>query len=228
MTTLLNRSQVRRVDELAISRYGICGLVLMENAGRNAAAIIEEEFGPRGSTMIVCGRGNNGGDGFVIARHLHNAGWNVGLLICGDVEGLSPDALINFQIVKAMQLDVTVAIEPAEQQEVCRSIHTDEIVIDALLGTGFEGTVRDETAELIRVINGVAKRAVIAVDVPSGLDCDTGRPGGESIRADLTITFVAQKTGFDSPGAGAYLGKIKVADIGAPRELIAEVLRGTV
>ena len=98
--------------------------------------------------------------------------------------------------------------------------------MDALLGTGFSGEVRSPLAELIHALNAASKRAVVAVDLPSGLDCDTGTPGRATIRADLTITFVARKRGFDSREAFPYLGRIEVADIGAPRELPAEVATG--
>jgi NAD(P)H-hydrate epimerase len=103
-------------------------------------------------------------------------------------------------------------------------LHADVIVIDALLGTGFHGTVREPLRSLIDDINSRSKRAMIAVDVPSGLDCDTGSPGGAAICADVTITFVAPKIGFSNPAAREFVGRIEVADIGVPRELIDEIV----
>lgn len=226
MNITLTREQVRRVDELAIHRYGIAGLVLMENAGRNAAAIIDRDYGPNGRAVIFCGSGNNGGDGCVIARHLHNAGWSVRVVLAGEVSRMTPDASANCQTIETMGLAPIVAVDAATQQAAASSSTPDEIVIDALLGTGFSGDVRSPLAELIHAINVASKRAVVAVDLPSGLDCDTGTPGRSTIRADLTITFVARKRGFDSPEAAPYVGRIEVADIDVPRELLAEVATG--
>ena len=226
MNVTLTREQVRRVDELAIHRYGIAGLLLMENAGRNAAAIIDRAYGPIGRVVIFCGSGNNGGDGCVIARHLHNAGWSVRVVLAGDVSRMTPDASANYRIIEAMRLAPIFVVDAVTQQAAASSITPQEIVIDALLGTGFSGEVRSPLAELIHALNAASKRAVVAVDLPSGLDCDTGKPGRATICADLTITFVARKRGFDSREAVPYLGRIEVADIGAPRELPAEVAAG--
>lgn len=226
MNIALTREQIRRVDELAIHRYGIAGLVLMENAGRNAAANIDLAYGPTGRAVLFCGSGNNGGDGCVIARHLHNAGWFVRVVLAGDVSRMTPDTSANYRIVEAMGLAPIVAIDAAAQQAATSSITKQEIVVDALLGTGFSGEVRSPLADLIHAINAASKLAVVAVDLPSGLDCDTGIAGRATIRADLTITFVARKLGFDAPGATPYIGRIEIADIGAPRELPAAIAAG--
>ena len=227
MSVILTRDQIRRVDRLAIERYGIIGVVLMENAGRNAAHIIRREFGESGKAAICCGPGNNGGDGCVIARHLHNAGWSVRLLITGEPEKMSPDMLANFRIVEAMGLDHVIATDAPGQRAFIQSIRNDEVVLDSLLGTGFRGEVRSPTAELIEAINTATKSGTVAIDIPSGLDCDTGQPSNATIRADLTITFVARKTGLVAPPATRYVGKIEVADIGVPRELVAEIASGS-
>lgn len=208
---------------MAIERYGIWGLVLMENAGRNAAAIINAAYGPGGRALIVCGPGNNGGDGCVIARHLHNAGWITWLLIAGEPERMTPETRANFDIIERMGCTRWVAPAWADQEPIIRSIGARDIVIDALLGTGFSGRVREPTARLIRALNRVAKRATIAIDVPSGLDCDTGTPSNATIRADLTITFVAPKVGFRRRGAKPCVGRLEVVDIGVPTELVADV-----
>jgi len=223
MNITLTREQVRRVDELAIHRYGIASLVLMENAGRNAAAIIDRAYGPKGKAIIFCGTGNNGGDGCVIARHLYNSGWSVGVVLAGDVSRMTPDASANYRIIEAMGLAPIVASDAATQHAAASSITPEEVVVDALLGTGFSGDVRSSLAELIHAINAATKRAVVAVDLPSGLECNTGNAGQATIQADLTVTFVACKKGFDSQEAVPYLGLIEVADIGAPRELISEI-----
>jgi len=153
---------------------------------------------------------------------------------------MTPDASANYRIIEAMGLaphvspttreswgeELLQTVEAATQQAAASSITPQEIVVDALLGTGFSGEVRSPLAELIHAINAASKRAVVAVDLPSGLDCDTGTPGRATIRADLTITLVARKRGFDARQAIPYLGRIEVADIGAPRELLPEVAAG--
>lgn len=224
MSIVLTREQVRRVDRLAMERYTISGLVMMENAGRHAAEIILDEFGPGGRVLICCGAGNNGGDGCVIARHLHNAGCQVRLFLAGDGARMSADMEANFRIVQAMGL--VWKAESAEPTTVADTIGKDEVVVDALLGTGFHGEVRSPIAELIEAVNTSVKRATVAVDVPSGLDCDTGIPAQATICADLTVTFVAEKPGFSADAAAPYIGRVAVADIGVPRELVADILRG--
>ena len=228
MNPVLSRDQIRRVDRLAVERYSIAGLVLMENAGRNAAEIIRNTYGHTGNAFICCGPGNNGGDGCVIARHLHNAGWSVRLMITADTSQMTHDTEANFTIVAAMKVETHVLPDLEGQRALVGSVREDEVVIDALLGTGFRGQVRSPTAELIEaVVNAATKRAVVAVDVPSGLDCNTGEPSNATVRADLTITFVAAKTGFTVAAATPYIGRIEVADIGAPRELVEEIVRTT-
>ncbi len=226
MAVILTRAQVRQLDHIAINRYGISGLVLMENAGRHAAEIISGAFGVAGAALVCCGTGNNGGDGCVIARHLHNTGWNVRLMVVGRRAGMTPDTAANFRIIEKMGFKPDVASDWATAGRVVASIRKEEVIIDALLGTGFSGQVRSPMAEVIEAVNAACKRALVAVDVPSGLDCDTGEPSNATIRAELTITFVAQKPGFDAPAASPFVGRIEVADIGAPRELIDEVISG--
>jgi NAD(P)H-hydrate epimerase len=152
----------------------------------------------------------------------------VRLLITGQPERMSPDMLANFRIVEAMGLEHVIATDGEAQCDFIRSVRSDEVVLDALLGTGFRGEVRSPTAELIEVINLEAKRGTVAIDIPSGLDCDTGEPSNATIRADLTITFVARKTGLMAPQAASYVGKIEVADIGVPCELVTEISSGSV
>lgn len=220
---VLSRNQVRRIDEVAQSKYGLSGVVLMENAGRGAAAIIDEEYGPQGDAVIACGTGNNGGDGLVIARHLHNSGWSVCVLIIGDPASMSADCAANDRIILAMHLERFVSVNGGAECPWFRSIDKRTIVIDALLGTGFQGVVRPRMAQWIDGLNGLPKRAMVAVDVPSGMDCDTGLPGGTAIRADLTVTFVAIKPGFLTDSGRSYTGRCQVVDIGVPRALIEEV-----
>lgn len=222
MPVVLTRDQVRRVDQLAVERYAIPSMILMENAGRGAAEIIDRRFGPRGATLILCGVGNNGGDGLVVARHLHRAGWRVACVVLGDEGRITPDARTNLEIVRRIpSIDLTLSPSVSDVP----AAPPDVVVVDALLGTGFSGAVRSPAREAIVPINGMPRRAVVAIDVPSGLDCDSGSPSGPTVVADLTITFVAAKRGFDVPAARRFVGEVEVTGIGTPPELIDAVLR---
>lgn len=238
--TALTRSQSRHIDRLAIERLQIPGVILMENAGINATDIatgmLEAIEGNK--IAIVCGGGNNAGDGFVIARHLFNAGRTVVVYLAADPTMLKGDALINYRIclnmgVKLMRVDEAQAL--AEQSAHWSSA---DLLIDALLGTGFEAQrgLRPHAAAVILAVNqaSAARRAggcgpmVLAIDVPSGLDCDTGSPGDASpgaVIADATVTFVTRKVGFDNASAKAWTGAVFVAGIGVPPALVREVMR---
>ena len=211
---VLSRDQVRNLDRIAVERFGIPGPLLMENAGRGAADVLLRRYATPGRTAIVAGRGNNGGDGFVIARHLANRGHRVETLILGKPERFRGpgDAGLNFGIVERMGLTVVPISEPAELADRLRD---SDLIVDAILGTGLSGEVRGLAAGAIHAINQ-AGRPVFAVDTPSGLDCDTGKPLGAAVRAAATATFAAMKIGFTKPEAEAYTGPVDVVDIGTP------------
>lgn len=214
---ILTRDQVRRVDRLAVEEYDMPSMVLMENAGRNAAQVIKHRYAGLAEkrVAIVCGPGNNGGDGFCIARHLHNAGWAVRVVLVVPDDKLTGDALVNYQIIRK----TTIPIESTGDEALAWA----ELLVDALLGTGFAGQVREPLNSLIDRINAAGK-PIVAVDVPSGLDCQTGDPAASTIQAELTISFVAVKTGMTLPQARPYVGETVTADIGVPIELIRHVV----
>ena len=217
----LTRAQVREIDRRAIEEFHIPGVVLMENAARAVTdAALEMLRGvDRPAVLIICGGGNNGGDGLAVARHLHNRGWTVDISLAVDPQTYRGEALANFQIVQAMALRTT-AIEDAD---VLLKGGVD-LLVDALFGTGLSAPPRDP-----RVIETMVDHdtPVLAVDIPSGLDCDTGLPLGPAcVRATRTVTFVAEKAGFANPMSRQYLGNVTVGDIGCPRELIEAVARG--
>ena len=214
---VMTRQQVRDFDNWAINTLGISGLVLMENAGAGCTQVIMQQLSgiDSPSVCILCGGGNNGGDGFVIARHLANASIRTTVIICSDKDRISGDARINLDIIEKMnilieQIDMTAGTI-AEQLE-SFSVGCD-MLIDAIFGTGLTGVLRPEYIELIESI-GTAKAPVVAVDIPSGLDCDSGLALGSAVKAVATVTFVAVKKGFASPGARQYTGDIFVASIG--------------
>ena len=220
MTQYLTRAQVREVDRRAIEQYGISGLVLMENAGRGCADKLCQ-LGVSGPVVICCGRGNNAGDGFVIARHLDLRGREVRVLLFCDPSDLRGDAAANFSILA--KCDVPVNVVSAWEETSWESELADaQWIVDALLGTGSRGHPRPPLDRVIQHLN--QQQALrLAVDLPSGLDCDTGEPAPATFRADHTCTFVAPKIGFSSPSAAEFLGRVHVLDIGAPRKLIDEV-----
>jgi hydroxyethylthiazole kinase-like uncharacterized protein yjeF len=215
---IMTRDQVRAFDSWAINELGIPGVVLMENAGRSCAELVSDKLSQVANpkVCIFCGSGNNGGDGYVIARHLLNSGFEVCVVLCGDREKVKGDAKINLDVLEGMGRSIEI-LNPAGDDVSVRvrtiAAKTD-MIVDALFGTGLQGQLRVDYIKLIECINSLG-RPVVAVDIPSGLDCDTGEPLGAAIKADCTVTFVAVKKGF-SVGSDVrqYTGEIYVASIG--------------
>lgn len=215
-----------------MEKIGIPGMVLMENAGRNAAqavlALLDERKIDRGRARVavVCGGGNNGGDGYVVARHLYNAGVWVVLHPVKDPRALAGDAQLNCTVAAKMGVEIRLARDKEELAAASADWDRAHVIVDALLGTGFVGVLRSPVDAVINRINKARTwgSSVVSLDLPSGLDCDTGRPARPTIRADLTVTFVARKVGFGRSGAAEFLGRVLVADIGAPPALIDRVV----
>jgi NAD(P)H-hydrate epimerase len=207
----LTREQVRACDKYAIEQLGIPSVVLMENAGRGAAEVLRS-LGIHGPVVICCGKGNNGGDGLVITRHLANAGCDVVVLLFADPDSLSPDAAIQWNIVQKMNLSTQVCAT-IDEAKLAATFAKADWIVDALFGTGLTGPLRTPFDRVIALMSASA-RQVLAVDIPSGLDADTGDPIGITVRATHTVTFVARKLGFANPTAAAYTGQIHVVDIG--------------
>lgn len=210
----LSRQQVRQVDRWAIDQLGIAGVVLMENAGRQAADVAQQMLeGCAGrSVAIVAGAGNNGGDGFVLARHLRLRGAAPTVYLIVPPEKLTGDAAANYRILTGLNLPVRI-VDGKMLATLADDLAPTDLVIDAIGGTGITGDLREPAAEAVRQINA-AGRPVLAIDIPTGLDCDTGQSTEPTVRADATVTFVARKKGFDNPASQAYAGNVIVADIG--------------
>jgi NAD(P)H-hydrate epimerase len=216
----LSRTEVRDVDRRAADQLGMPGIVLMENAGRGVAELLER-LGINGRVVVCAGRGNNGGDGFVIARHLENRGFDVRVLLFADSQKLEGDAATNFHILRKAGTPVFEYHTATKLDTWAADLGKSAWIVDALLGTGMQGTVREPTATVIHHINNSGV-PVLAVDLPSGLDCDTGQPLGACVRAKHTATFVSRKLGFDAPGADQFTGQVHTIDIGVPRSLLSQ------
>ncbi len=214
----LTRDEVRSFDRHAIEKLGIPGVVLMENAGRNAADAIETFVKDlqgqlsRCRVAILAGAGNNGGDGFVIARQLAMRGAVVKTFILAPAEKITGDAAVNLEIIRNLNFDIQQLTE-ADIPDLAVNLEDYDLVVDAIGGTGIRGELRGFWAMAVEQINIVGK-PIVAIDIPTGLDCDTGEPLGPTIRAELTVTFVARKRGFDNPASVEFTGEVVVADIG--------------
>ncbi len=212
MRNVMTRSEVREYDRRAIDELGVPGVVLMENAGRGCAHIISGMYQGAGYAVIFCGPGNNGGDGYVIARHLNLRGIPVRVAVLAERGKITGDADINLRIIEKIALDVRF-IAPDDTLKLSAVLEGASLIADAIFGTGLSGQVRDNYLHVIAAINDT-DCPVFAVDIPSGLDCDTGEPLGAAVKADITATFVAVKQGFENPESKVYTGKVVVVGIG--------------
>ncbi len=201
--------QMRRVDAWAIHTVGIPGVVLMENAGRAVAERVKKKTRHHVPVYIFCGKGNNGGDGLVVARWLRQFCISVQVVLPFLPHELSADARVQYDIAKRLKIPITKKMTGFLSK--C-------VVVDALLGTGFRGNPRPPYHRLIHAINSARDRGayVLAVDIPSGLDGTSGKPSSATVRAQETVTFQFAKTGFKNPKAKKYVGRVTVADIGIP------------
>ena len=212
--------QIQKLDEIAITQIGIPSLVLMENAGRLVSEEVLQHLRlikkSKSQVSIICGVGNNAGDGLVCARYLMNREVKVKVFLIGKPQNFKTDAAVNYQILKNLKvpihwIDSTHPIEKDFKQS--------RIVVDAIFGVGLNREISDPFKSVIETINE-AKRFVVSVDVPSGLDATTGKIYGVCVRASLTLTFTFPKKGFFIAEGSHYVGKIVVADIGIPKKLL--------
>ncbi|MCA8987489.1 MAG: NAD(P)H-hydrate epimerase [Planctomycetaceae bacterium] len=208
----LTARQARKVDQIAIEQFRIPSLILMENAGRGCAEwIVQHCLGP--DVLIVCGKGNNGGDGFVIARHLQLLGWKPSVWTLFSSEAFSNDALVNYQILSSLAIPVTQIDPSSSEVSLSGQLQGFSLIIDALLGTGIRGEVQDPYASLIGMLNR-SQIPICAVDLPSGVDCDSGQECGIAIHAKWTVSFVAPKQGLLKAPGKQLAGELAVVQIG--------------
>ncbi len=215
--------QMQELDRKAIEGYRIPGIVLMENAGRGAAEVIMNTFPDlhKKRIAIVAGKGNNGGDGFVIARHLLNRGISVKVFLLTEPKALRGDAETNYHIFSRMKGEIIPVPSSKDYLKMKKDLEKFDLLIDGIFGTGLDAEVRGYYREVIDHLNTLQK-PIVSIDIPSGLDANTGKPLGTAIRASLTVTFGLPKVGhLISPGLD-YVGEVKVIDIGIPKRLVEE------
>ena len=238
---ILTAAEMREVDRLTTERYGIPSLSLMENAGKSVADFMTARFRRLESrrVIVLCGKGNNGGDGFVTARHLADAGVAPIVILVDAQDEMRGDAAANRDRWQKSGGEVRVVRTSSDWQTAKPTVNSADLIVDALLGTGVRGSVEGLLSEVIHEVNRRERgRVVIAVDIPSGLPADMdGAPenraetkdSGDSIVAsNYTVTFTAPKVGMFLGNAAAYVGQLLVREIGSPRELVEEVGKGTV
>jgi len=217
---------MRTFDAHAIDRCRVPGLLLMENAGRGAADVLVHELladraaGAR--VVIVCGTGNNGGDGLVIARHLRVRGAQAAVLVAGDMQRVSPDARANLDAWLGVGGEVRSLGPGAASAALTHAMVDGDVVVDALFGTGLDRAIEGWLADVVRAMNALPA-ARFAVDVPSGLDADTGAALGVAVQAQVTATFAHHKLGLLTPNGANLAGRVHVVDIGVPPSLVVHV-----
>ncbi|HOJ40491.1 MAG TPA: NAD(P)H-hydrate epimerase [bacterium] len=211
---ILKTEEIYKRERAAVEMYGLPLIVLMENAGHQAASVVSRwlKKNRKERVLVVCGRGNNGGDGMVTARYLINAGFDVRTILAGEEKKISALAFTNYQILCKMK--ATIIQQPGTNLD-WREFQKVEVVVDALLGIGLHGRVREPELTIIKQINAL-KKAVFSLDVPSGLDADSGVVLGEAVHATTTICFGFLKPGLFTGAGPQYSGKVKLVDIGFP------------
>jgi NAD(P)H-hydrate epimerase len=217
---VVKAEEMQEIDRKTIEELGVPGAVLMENAGVGCVEEIErfaENIGmTRKDVTIFCGKGNNGGDGFVIARHLFNRGWKPKIFLVGEKKALSGDADLNCKICESYGLNV---VELTEDNFLLVDFEDTDLIIDAIFGTGIKGAVRGFAQEVIKKINQ-SEIPVFSVDIPSGLPTDTANPEGVCVKADMTCTMGLPKISQTVYPGKKYVGELVVLDIGFPRALL--------
>jgi len=221
---VLNSAQMREADRLTIEEIGIPSLVLMENAGREVVAAMEATYGDlRGRRIgVLCGRGNNGGDGFVVARTLKQRGAEVTVLLMGRNADVKGDARVNLDILGRLGVTVVEVVDSRAWEQHASALRECTLIVDALFGTGLRAPVGGVMQRVIADVNAW-DAPVVSIDLPSGLSADSADPIGDAIEANLTVTFAAPKLPLVLPPGETRAGEVVVADIGIPSSVIDAV-----
>jgi len=215
----VDRKTIRELDRIAVERFTVPSIILMENAGRGAAEIIAEKypFRARLKVLVVAGKGNNAGDGFVVARHLSNKGYAVRVATLAKKEKYRGDAQTNLRVLFRLGVPVKDCTGPASSATLLKELEDASLVVDAIFGTGLSGDVRPPMRDAIEAINS-SQKPIVSLDIPSGLDADSGLVLGSAVRATHTITFALPKKGFFIGEGPEYTGELHLCDIGIAAE----------
>jgi hydroxyethylthiazole kinase-like uncharacterized protein yjeF len=212
---LYSAAQTRQLDQIAIGHHGIAGYTLMQRAGEAAFQVLRRHWPRARRIALVCGPGNNGGDGYVVARLAQAAGLQVQVLVLGDPARLRGDA----RTARDAARDAGVTMHGFEAAH----LHDSEVIVDALFGTGLERNVENEWRGAVETMNAAVDTPVLAIDIPSGLHADAGRVLGVAVRAQVTVTFIGLKTGLLTGHGRDYTGELVFNDLGVPAEVYAQV-----
>ncbi len=221
----ITAEEMAEIDKKAVE-FGISRLLLMENAGGAVARTIMEKFNHRLKIIVFAGTGNNGGDGFVAARHLTNKGAKVNLFLIGDPGGIhTEEARLNWNLIQKMERNIKIYVirGPSDLEKAKRYKKHADVIVDAMLGTGLRGSLREPFSSVVRLINE-SGTPVVSVDSPTGLNPSTGEVHGLAVKATCTVTFHKMKRGFLE--AKEYTGTVTIADIGIPKEVEAVSISG--
>ena len=217
--------QMKAIDKRTQEEFGIPAIILMENAGRAAAEVALDMLSEKKDKRVVCvcGKGNNGGDGFVCARHLINSEIDVDIFLVGDISELRREAKINCNIVQKMGKSIETLQHKENLASLKDKLERAQLIVDAIFGTGLSGEVKEPYRTIIQLINSYEK-PVLSVDVPSGLDATEGKVLSVCIKATKTVTFALPKTGFIKNDGPSHVGELIVADISIPKTLLTQPL----
>ena len=220
---LLKADEMKDIDRRASSEFGIPSIILMENAGLRTLEVIEEILGGTKNRLLIilAGKGNNGGDGLVIARHLINSGAMVETYLTGQVEELTQDSRTNYEILLKMGARIFPLSSEKDLDRLMLSLMNADLIVDALYGIGFKGSLNQFDSRLVKMVNW-CRAPVVAVDIPSGVEADTGRVHGDAIKASHTVTFALPKIGLVLEPGKEYVGTLSVADISIPGVLLED------
>src|SRR5438552_4401505 len=218
---VLNAAQMREADRRTIEEIGIPSLVLMENAGRQVVAAMEAMHSDllERRVAVLCGRGNNGGDGFVVARTLAQRGVDVSVFLLGSVADVRGDARTNLEILGRLGITVVEVGDSQAWELQCSEVSDCTLIVDAIFGTGLNAPVSGLIQSVIADVNA-SGITVVSIDIPSGLSADSVEPIGDSVEADTTVTLAAPKLPLVLPPGETRAGDIVIADIGIPSGVI--------
>ena len=218
---IVSAEEMRVIDRRASEEFGVASLILMENAGirvvEAAETLLADKDGSR--VVVAAGKGNNGGDGLVVARHLLNSGAEVDVFLLGNPEEMTPDTRINYEILQKMEARLFHLHDEEGLNRLAMAALSADLIIDAIYGISFRGRLNDFDRQVVSILNRCQK-PIIAVDIPSGVEADTGRVLGEAVRAAWTVTLALPKLGLLVEPGCSYAGKVTVADISIPSQLL--------